>query len=97
MPLQTSHVQGGRAVKEHQAATRRGEVDKSVVAEHAWAEQHHPVWDEVSILQQAESRDDIVRIKEAFCITTADHRKSLNRDQGTAINDCWKSLLQCWH
>ena len=38
----------------------------------------------------------MLRIKEAFCIATAEHQKSLNRDQGTAISDCWKPLLQCW-
>ena len=29
-------------LKEHQATTRRGETDKSAIAEHAWEKQHHP-------------------------------------------------------
>ena len=73
----------GTRLKEHQAASGRGEVEKSAIAEHAWAEQHHPLWEEMSILEQAD-RDDVLRIKEAFCIATAEHQKSLNRDQGTA-------------
>ena len=71
------------------AATRRGEVKKSAIAR---AEQHHPPWEEISILQQA-YRDDVLKIKEALCIATAEHQKSLNRDQRTAISNCWKPLL----
>ena len=41
----------GTRLKEHQAVTRRGEVEKSAIAEHAWAEQHQPLWEEISILQ----------------------------------------------
>jgi len=84
----------GTRLKEHQAASRRGQVKKSAIAEHAWAEHHHLLWEDISILEQAD-RDDVLRIK-AFCISTAEHQKSLNRDQETAISDCWKPLLQCW-
>ncbi|ETW93509.1 MAG: hypothetical protein ETSY2_51300 [Candidatus Entotheonella gemina] len=62
-------------LKEHQAATRRGETEKSAIAEHAWAEQHCPAWDEVTILEQAE-REDILRIKEAFCIALTDQKRA---------------------
>lgn len=84
----------GTCSKEHQAVTR-WEEEKSAVVEHVWAEQYHPPWDEVSLLQQAD-RDDISRIKEAFCITTVDHWESLNRDWATVLSDCWKPLLRCW-
>ena len=83
----------GTRLKEHQAATRRGETKKSAVAEHAWAEQHRPAWDEIAILEQAR-REDHLRIKEAFCIAVADKEKSLNRDRGTATADCWRPLLR---
>ena len=83
-------------LKEHQAATRRGETEKSAIAEHAWAEQHCPAWDEVTILEQAE-REDILRIKEAFCIALTDQKKSLNRDKGVATADCWMPLLRHCH
>ena len=83
----------GTHSKEHQAATRRGEVEKSAIAEHAWAEQHHPLWEEISILEQAD-RDDVLRIKEAFYIATAEHQKSLNRDQGTASLEAIVAMLE---
>ena len=83
----------GTRLKEHQAATRRGEVEKSAIAEHASAEQHQPLWEEISILEQAD-RDDVLRIKEAFCIATAEHQKSLNRDQGTASLEAIVVMLE---
>ena len=86
----------GTRLKEHQTATRRGEVEKSATAEHAWAEQHRPAWDKIAILEQAR-REDHLWIKEAFCIAMADKEKSLNRDHGTAIGDCWRPLLQCYN
>ena len=46
-----------------------GESSCSLIAQHAWAEQHHPHWGEISILHQAD-RDDVLNIKETFCITT---------------------------
>ena len=83
-------------LKEHKAATRRGEIEKSAVAEHAWKEDHPPLWDEVEILAHA-NRVDTLRIKEAFCLTVADEEKSLNRDKGLATSDCWRPLLRHWH
>ena len=83
-------------LKEHKAATRRGETEKSAVAEHAWKEDHPPLWDEVEILAHA-NRVDTLRIKEAFCLTVADEEKSLNRDKGLATSDCWRPLLRHWH
>ena len=32
-------------LKEHQAATRRGEIEKSAKAKHVWTEHHRPDWD----------------------------------------------------
>ena len=43
----------GTRLKEHEAATRRGETEKSAIADHAWAEQHCAAWDEITILEQA--------------------------------------------
>ena len=87
----------GTCLKKHQAATRGGEIEKSAIAEHAWAERHHPARDDITILKQAR-REDHLRIKEAFCITVhvADKDKSLNRDRDTATADCWRLLLRCY-
>ena len=66
-------------MKEHQSATTRGEAEKSAIVEHTWAEQHHPVWDQTTVIQQAKSVD-ILQIKVAFCIIMAGKGKLLNRD-----------------
>ena len=70
--------------KEHQAATRRGELEKSAIAEHAWTEHHRPAWDDVTILEQARN-DDALRIKEALCISMAEKQTLLNRDRGQPL------------
>ena len=83
-------------LKEHQEATRQGEIEKSAIAEHAWAKQHHPSWDEIKILDQASNNNTIIHVtKEAFHILHARQQKPLNKDQGTANADCWKPLLRC--
>ena len=83
----------GSRIKEHQSVTRGGETEKSAIAEHAWAEQHNPQWDETSVLEQARNIA-ILQIKEAFCIMLAEKQNLLNRDWGTAISHCCKSLLR---
>ena len=80
-------------LKEHQAATRRGETEKSAVAEHAWTHQHRPLWDETAILDQARSNSTLL-IKEAFYILTAEREKLLNRDQGLQVSECWRPVLR---
>ena len=74
-------------------STKQGETEKSAIAEHAWAEQHHPIWDQTSVIEQAKSVD-ILWVKEAFCIMMAEKGKLLNRDQVTTISCYWKPLLQ---
>ena len=80
-------------LKEHQAACRWGEMEKSAIAEHAWTKQHHPEWDNVSILDQARN-NGLLLLKEALHISLAGQHTLLNRDQGTAISDCWRLLLR---
>ena len=82
----------GTRLKEHQAATRLRQEEKSSTAEHAWMEDHCPTWDDTVVLEQARN-DNTLRIKEALCIMTVEQQHLLNRDQGTAISDCWKLLL----
>ena len=55
-------------IKRTTGSYRRGETDKSTVAEHAWAEQHHPVWNEASVMEKAKNVD-ILWIKGTVCIT----------------------------
>ena len=63
---ETKRVLGTR-LKEHQAATRRGETDKSAIVEHVWFQRHQPLWEETRILDQADN-NTILLIKEAMHI-----------------------------
>ena len=78
-------------LKEHQAATRRGETEKSAIAEHAWSRNHQPLWEEPRILDCA-SHTTTLMIKEAIHISLRDPAELLNRDQGLDIDCCWKNL-----
>ena len=57
-------------LREHMAATRQGEVEKSAIAEHVWTHQHHPQWDKTSILE-ADSNKHALVVKEALHIRSA--------------------------
>ena len=67
-------------MKEHEAAMRRGEIEKSAVAEHAWSKYHQPLWDETRILDCA-SHTTTLLIKEAMHISLRDPKELLNRDR----------------
>jgi len=40
-------------IKEHQTATKRVELEKSAIAEHAWNHHHQIKWDDIKILDEA--------------------------------------------
>ena len=65
------------------------------IAEHAWAEQHRLEWDNITILDRA-SKITTLSIKKELHISLAGQYTVtlLNRDQGTAVADCWKPLLR---
>ena len=95
---ETKRVLGTR-LKEHQAATRRGETDKSAIAEHAWTYQHPPLWDKISVADEAR-KSNLLQIKEAFHILLTEQKRLLNKEHGTNIAGCWMSLLRsklCMH
>ena len=70
-------------IKEHKAATRRGETTKSAIAEHAWKEHHVILWDET---KEAKNNTTLL-IKEALYICLSD-TQLINRDEGVTISDC---------
>ena len=80
-------------LKEHQAATRKGETEKSAITEHAWSRHHQPLWEETRILDRA-SHTTTLLIKEAIHISLRDPAELLNRDQGLDIDCCWKNLAR---
>ena len=78
-------------IKEHRAATRWGETEKSAIAEHTWG-QHHPIlWEETSVLDQAKNNTTLL-IKEALYIRLTDF-ELINRDESVAILECWQLVL----
>ena len=58
-------------MKEHKAATRRGELEKSAIAEHAWNHHHQVEWDEIKVLDEAANNTPLL-IKEALHIHLTD-------------------------
>ena len=83
----------GTHLKEHQAATRRGETEKSAITEHAWSRHHQPLWEEARILDRA-SHTTTLLIKETIHISLRDPAELLNRDQGLDIDCCWNNLAR---
>ena len=71
----------GTGLKEHQGDTRRGQIEKSAIAEHAWSQHHQPLWEETRILDQADNTT-ILLIKEAMHISLQSPRELMNRDHG---------------
>ena len=83
-------------MKEHKAATRRGELEKSAIAEHAWNYHHQMSWDDIEVLDEAATNTTLL-IKEALHIRLTDKETLLNRDEGVAISDCWAAILSHTH
>ena len=71
-------------VREHQNACRRGEFDKSAIAEHAWTDHHPILWDDISVLDRA-SRWRELLIKEALHIGLTPVETLVNRDAGLEL------------
>ena len=72
-------------LREHKDACKRGETEKSAVAEHAWTEEHPILWDQTKVIDRA-NRQDVLRFKEALHIQTSNGH--FNRDVGTDIPQC---------
>ena len=83
-------------IKEHQAATRRGELEKSAIAKHAWNHHHQILWDDTKVLDEATNNSTLL-LKEAIHIHLAATDTLLNRDQGVAIPECWTAILSHTH
>ena len=77
-------------IKEHRAATRWGETEKSAIAEHAWGHQHPILWEETSMLNQP--KNTTLLTKEALHIRLT-NLEVINRDEGIAIPECWQPVL----
>ena len=81
-------------IGEHQAAVRRGETEKSAVADHAWTNQHNLKWENTTIIDGSRNKH-ILQIKEALSlhIQLAGWDRLFNRDCGTATSECRRFIL----
>ena len=76
--------------KQQKEALKRGELEKSAVATHAWNLHHCVDWEGVSIIDQ-DSNTISRKIRESLHI----RRRSglMNRDDGLEISHMWESLF----
>ena len=77
-------------LKQHQEAVKKGQTEKSAVAEHVWSNQHSIDWNHVEILDQ-DSITSTRRIREALHIRK--HSNLMNRDGGIEVSHIWDSLV----
>ena len=82
----------GTRLKGHQAA-RRGEIEKSTIAEHAWSNHHQPLWEETRVLDQADI-NTILLINEDMHTSLQNVGELMNRGQDLSIDCCWKHLSE---
>ena len=80
-------------LEEHREACKRGETDKSAVAEHVWSEQHQMDWAMTSVIDRAEGRMELV-VKEALHIGLRSGDELMNRDKGMDLPGCWLSVVK---
>ena len=73
-------------LREHQEACRKGTLEKSAVAEHAW---NANKWDETTVVDMARHPRELL-IKEAIHIQMIPAEERLNRDTGLS------SLVAGW-
>ena len=71
----------------------KGATEKSVVAEHAWTNQYHILWDGTIVIYQARRQTELF-LKEALHIHLTPEDKCFNRDTRTDLPDCWIPTLQ---
>ena len=78
----------GTHIEQHQSAAEKREIEIFAVVEHAWTEQHHPIRDQTSVMEQARNVD-ILQVKEAFCSSLAakEHLLHVNRDWGSHLRE----------
>ena len=80
-------------LKEHKDACRRGELEKSAIAEHAWTNDHAIKWEETSVVDRA-SRHAELLLKEALSIQLTPVGERLNRDEGLELPGCWAATIR---
>ena len=80
-------------MKEHKAACRLANFEKSAVAEHAWQDGHIIEWDQVTILDTASDLRER-KTKEALYIKLAPPGCRINRDEGKDLSPLWLNAIK---
>ena len=57
-------------ISEHQAAVRRGETEKSAVADHAWTNQHNLKWENTTIIDGSRNKHNYIANQGSLTHTT---------------------------
>ena len=86
-----------KTVKEHKAACRLANFEKSAVAEHAWQDGHIIEWDQVTILDTASDQRE-TQMKEALWLNAIKNSKRAKRGQRRGreeIDGRGQGLVQC--
>ena len=77
-------------MKEHRAAARLGQLEKSAVAEHAWKDGHTTDWSDVRILDGVPGNSVATADQtEALYVHLRPTEEKINRDLGLAVPECW--------
>ena len=77
-------------VKEHRTATKKGQILKSGIAQHAWDAHYDITWNNIKVLEQ-EPRERRRQIKEALLIKQ--HAPRMNRDCGIDLPHVYNALV----
>ena len=80
-------------LKEHKDACKKGQLEKSAIAEHAWTHQHAIEWGKTVVVDQA-SRHTQLLLKEAISIQLTPEGDRLNRDEGLELPGCWTAAIR---
>ena len=80
-------------IKEHKVACKRGQTEKSAVAEHFCSEEHRILWNDTKVIQHASRIMELV-MKEALCIRLTQEDAHFNHNSGYELPDCWITTLR---
>ena len=80
-------------MKEHQDPCKKGETEKSAVAEHAWSNQHSILWEETTIIDRARRQKEL-KLKEVLYISLTQDDQHFNKNVGLELPACWIATLK---
>ena len=83
-------------IKEHEDGCKKGTMEKSAIAKHAWTNNHTIKWNETTVLDQAKRRKELL-MKEALHISLTAEDQCFNRDGGIELPACWATTLKVLH